>query len=102
MKYYNTAGLIEGFIEKPDKAVYSMVFLVEGQLALRLNITHQATVSESCGVPVEKVYQWLWEEGNEIFLRETFSQGTTITVKAKDVINGNIITSFDNLEKHEE
>ncbi|MEH7521998.1 hypothetical protein V7149_01745 [Bacillus sp. JJ1503] len=103
MKYFNTAGLIKGYI--PDAAVidgYTMFFIVEDQPALQLNISGSAVASQNCGVDRDKVFEWLWEEGNEIFLRESILSGTNITITSRDVINGQIITPFENLRKSED
>ncbi|WP_106494860.1 hypothetical protein [Lentibacillus sp. Marseille-P4043] len=100
MRHYKTEGLIEGYIQLPiNIAAYTMVFMVEGQLALELNITHVATLNSNSGVTEENVYQWLWEKGNELFLDAiSFPYGTKITLTSNDVINGNIATPFENLK----
>ncbi|TMN21843.1 hypothetical protein [Lentibacillus cibarius] len=101
IKFYNKEGLIEGYIQTPIKPVHTMVFVVEGKLALELNITDQATASRGCGVSRENVHKWLWEKGNELFLIESFSYQTRITITANDVMNGNIVTPFGNLQMEE-
>lgn len=103
MKYYNSTGLIKGYI--PDAAVidgYTMFFIVEDQPALQLNISGSAVASQNCGIDRSRVFEWLWEEGSEMFLRESFLSGTNITITSMDVLNGQIITPFENLRRSEE
>jgi hypothetical protein len=81
MNHYKTAGLIKGYTpDAPVMSGYTMFFCVEDRIALQLNISLVAVADQSCGVDREKVFEWLWEEGNEIFLRESLTSGMDITI----------------------
>ncbi|MFC2948517.1 hypothetical protein [Virgibacillus sediminis] len=99
MQFYSKEGLVEGYKKDNVDTIITMAFIVDGMTLLELGITQQATVSPDSGVDQGKVYHWLWEQGNEIILRESFNYGTKVTITASDVKNGNIVTYFENLKK---
>jgi hypothetical protein len=100
MNHYKTKGMIEGYIpEKPLIDGYTMFFMIDNRVTLQLNISGSAVSSQDCGVSRDDVFEWLWDEGNEMFLRETIPEKINITVTSMDVRNGNIIKPFINLRR---